>query len=190
MDPDQSERGDGGQPLPGEVPLAEAARRMNLPPDSLSKRLRRKQTRGVKRLGRWYVLESELPPATPPDQSEARPDPSGSQPDQSAHADDVVAQLREEVGHLREELRETYGALRRSQEGEAELRRLIAGSVGNVELLARALPIAGPVQPEEPDLSVQSEPSPPSEPVRAEPDPSENGTGPVQKTWWQRLFGL
>ena len=162
-----TERSDnGGPPRPDEVPLAEAARRLGIPSDTLSRRLRMGNARGVKRLGKWFMAEADLPAA----------ERSGAGPDHSDDWPARVARLEAEVGRL-------DAALARSQEGEAELRRLVAGVVNALPL---ALPEASEPRPEPSDQSEASEERP--EASAAPPVVAEVPAVPVpaRRPWWRR----
>jgi hypothetical protein len=87
----------------GGLPIAEAAKALNLSPAALRKRVHRKSVPAYKgEDGNWYVLvdQVELEASEPEQEPELTPPP----PAPSVVYDQYIADLREEVSFLRSEL--------------------------------------------------------------------------------------
>ena len=118
------------------VDIATAARTLGLSEGAVKKRLQRGTLPGGKdAAGRWYVALDA--PETSQDSRDAAGVPSGI-PAASQDAPALVAALQSEIDYLRD-------ALTRAQQGEAELRRLLGGSMARPEL-----PEASEATPEPP----------------------------------------
>lgn len=113
-------RGDGGMP---QVDIATAARALGLSQGAVKKRLQRGTLPGGKdAAGRWYATLDA-------------PEPSQDSRDDAGMTDRIPPGSRDQaalIDALQAEIASLRAALQRSQEGEAEQRRIIAGLVARV----------------------------------------------------------
>ncbi len=146
--------------LDSALPLADAARRLNISYGTVHKRLQRGHLTGIKRGGRWYVFLDELdkrPDGDSPhldngiDQAGPPPDAQHdtNQTNLDSNPDALIAALQADVEFLRAEV------VRKDH---------IIAAMTNA-LANRLLEL----------------------PASASPSPA---TPPPQRSWWQRLFGI
>jgi hypothetical protein len=113
-----------------DVPIAVAAERLGVSPEAVRKRIGRKSLAGVKRDGQWYValVATDTRPDTHPDGGRTDPDdhPDASGRDQVALIAELRGRIAEGSAALQRETERLATALVRSQQGEAELRRLLS----------------------------------------------------------------
>lgn len=200
------------------VPLEEAARRFGVAPDTLSKRLRARLAPGFKHRGKWHMWSSDVPaesevvvvsehadprptepseppidPSPPPSEPRETPLEAPEAPPLPDNAE-LIAQLRSEIDHLR---KLTIGY----QEGERDMRRLLAAYASGaarpaVEALVSGTPetaesdssdvSAHPEMPEEPTTPTDAERADPSVPIS--PNGAERPEEPEpSRSLWRRM---